>query len=319
MTNAPLQRIIDRILAVYARWGRGTGIDTMRRDWEALHAPDRTIPAPMHVSANGVRAAWIGSAGADPGRAILFFHGGGFQLGSVETHRSLMANIAAGARCRVLGVDYRLAPEHRFPAPVEDALAAYDWLTAEGFAPARIAVVGDSAGGGLALSLLLAVKARGVPLPAAAAVMSPWTDMEARGETYTSRAAADPIHRRSMILALARAYLGRNGDPRDPLASPLHGNLSGLPPLLIQVGDRETVLDDARILAGRAKAAGVDVSLDVWDGMIHVFQLYAAELSEARNAIAHLCSFLRHHLAIPDSAAESPDGAAGRLNPARPP
>jgi epsilon-lactone hydrolase len=127
--------------------------------------------------------------------------------------------------------------------------------------------------------------------------------MEASGETYASRAAADPIHQRSMILALARSYLGRNGNPRDPLASPLHGDLSGLPPLLIQAGDRETVLDDARLLAERAKAAGVDVTLEVWDGMIHVFQLYAAELSEARDAIDRICDFLRRHLRISANAA----------------
>lgn len=299
MTDTPLQLIIDRILAVYGRWGRTMTIDTMRRDWEALHEPEPTAPTPAHVSANAVRAAWIGGAGADPNRAILFFHGGGFQIGSVESHRSLMANIAAGTGCRVLGVEYRLAPEHRFPAPVEDAVTAYDWLIAQGFAPGRVALAGDSAGGGLAMSLLLALKARGTPLPAAAALLSPWTDMEAAGESYTTRSAADPFHQRATIVALARAYLGRSGDPRNPLASPIHGDLAGLPPLLIQVGDRETVLDDARILADRARAAGAEVTLEIWDGMIHVFQLYAAELSEARDAIRRISSFLRRHLGLP--------------------
>ncbi len=301
MTDTPLQRIIDRILAVYGRWGRATTIDTMRRDWDALHAPEPSAPAPVPVSANGICAAWIGHAGADAERAILFFHGGGFQIGSVESHRSLMANIAAGTGCRVLGIDYRLAPEHRFPAPLEDALAAYDWLIAQGFAPERVALAGDSAGGGLAVSLLLALKARGAPLPAAAAVMSPWTDMEATGESYVTRSAADPIHQRATIAALARAYLGRSGDPRNPLASPIHGDLAGLPPLLVQVGDRETVLDDARMLADRARAAGVEVTLEIWDGMIHVFQLHAAELSEARDAIRRISDFLRRHLGLPEN------------------
>jgi acetyl esterase/lipase len=298
VTEAAVQAIVDRIRAVYGRWGRGTGIDAMRRDWEALYKPDSGVPAPTAVSANGVRAAWIGAPDAAPDRAVLFFHGGGFQMGSLDTHRTLMANIADASGCRVLGVDYRLAPEHRFPAPVEDALAAYDWLVGEGFMPAQIALVGDSAGGGLALALLLALKARGAALPAAAAVMSPWTDMEASGHSYETRAAADPIHQRPMIQALARAYLGRDGDPRDPLASPIHGDLAGLPPLLIQVGDRETVLDDAAILAERAKAAGVDATLEIWDGMIHVFQLYAAELPQARAALDRIGGFLRRHLDV---------------------
>ncbi len=162
MTEAALQAVIDRVLAVYGGWGPGTSIETMRRDWDALFAADAGAPDLARdletVDAGGVPAAWIGAqAGAQtgaeigaPGRAILFFHGGGFQVGSIRSHRTLMAEIAAASGCRVLGVDYRLAPEHRFPAPVEDALAAYDWLIAQGFAPGGIALVGDSAGGGLA-------------------------------------------------------------------------------------------------------------------------------------------------------------------------
>jgi monoterpene epsilon-lactone hydrolase len=286
------ERVIARIRAVYEGWGPTTGIARMRRDWEALHAPPPSCPPAVPVSANGVEAAWIGAEGAARDRAILFFHGGGFQLGSIESHRSLAAAIAARAGCRVLSVNYRLAPEHRFPAPVEDALAAHEWLTASGFGPRRIALAGDSAGGGLAVSLMLALKRRGRALPAAAALMSPWTDMEASGASFETRAAADPFHQRPMIRALAKAYLGPGGDPRDPLASPVHGELFGLPPLLIQVGDRETVLDDSRMLAERARSAGVEVHLEVWDGMFHVFQLYADELEQARSALHRVGSFL---------------------------
>lgn len=296
MTRTAVDAVVARILATYGRWGRGTPIADMRRDFEALHAPPADVSRPLRLSANGVPAAWIGPEGAGRDRAILFFHGGGFQMGSIASHLSLMSGIAAAAGVRVLGIEYRLAPEHRFPAPVEDALAAYDWLKREGYAARRIALAGDSAGGGLALSLLHALKARGEALPACAALMSPWTDMEASGETYASRASADPIHQRPMIQALARTYLGRGGDPRDPLASPLLGEFGGLPPLLIQVGDRETVLDDSRRLAERARAAGVAATLEAWDGMIHVFQLHAGELPEARDAIAGIGAFLRRHL-----------------------
>jgi epsilon-lactone hydrolase len=297
--SGAVDAVIARIRSVYRGWDRATGIETMRRDWEALHAPDASAPQAIPVSANGVRAAWIAPAGVRTDRAILFLHGGGFQMGSIETHRALSAAIAASAGCRVLAVDYRLAPEHRFPAPVEDALAAYAWLLSTGLAPQQIALAGDSAGGGLAVSLLLALKARGHALPAAAALMSPWTDMEASGESFETRAAADPFHQRAMIKALAKAYLGADGNPRDPLASPVHGDLAVLPPLLIQVGDRETVLDDARLLADRARAAGVNVRLEIWSGMFHVFQLYARELAEAREAIAKIGEHLRRHLEPP--------------------
>jgi acetyl esterase/lipase len=294
--DSTAEAVIARILRVYEGWGRTTGIEAMRRDWEALHAPDASIPPPVPLTVNGLTAAWIGSEGLREDRAILFFHGGGFQMGSIETHRALAARIAASAGCRVLAIDYRLAPEHCFPAPLEDALAAYDWLLATGLAPRQISLAGDSAGGGLAVSLMLALKARKSALPAAAALMSPWTDMEASGASFETHAARDPFHQRAMIQALARAYLGCGGDPRDPLASPVHGDLAGLPPLLIQAGERETVLDDSRLLAARAKEAGVETRLEIWDGMFHVFQLYAGELAEARAAIARIGAHLRQNL-----------------------
>lgn len=299
MSESAADAVIARIRAVYARWGRATGIDEMRRDWEALHAPDESAPPAEPVMANGVAAAWIGRGGLRRDRAVLFFHGGGFQMGSIETHRGLAAAIAERAGCRALSVGYRRAPEHRFPAPVEDALAAFEWLLAQGLAARHVALAGDSAGGGLAVALMLALKARGRALPAAAALMSPWTDMEASGESFSSRAAADPFHQRATIQALARTYLGRGGDPRDPLASPIRGDLSGLPPLLIQVGERETVLDDARILAERARAAGADAALEIWPGMFHAFQLYP-ELAEARAAIAAIGAHLARHLGLRD-------------------
>lgn len=293
MTNAAAEAVIARIRATYARWGRTTDIATRRRDWDALHAAGPEVPAAVPIAAGGVEAAWIAPPGMREDRAILFFHGGGFQLGSIESHRALAAGIAASAGCRVLSVAYRLVPEHRFPAPVEDALAAHDWLRSTGLGPDRIGVAGDSAGANVALALLLSLKARGDRLPAAAALMSPWTDMEATGESYETRAAADPFHQRGMIKALAAAYLGPGADPRNPLASPIVADLAGLPPLLVQVGDRETVLSDSADLVRRAILAGVDARLHVWPGMFHVFQLYAAALTEARDAIAGIGGHFR--------------------------
>jgi len=198
----------------------------------------------------------------------------------------------------VLAINYRLAPEHPFPAPLEDAMAAYRWMLQQGLNPEDIAFAGDSAGGNLVLAAMLSLRERGAPLPVAGVLMSPWTDLAATGESYVSRADADPIHQRPMILALAKNYLGENGDPRNPLASPLYAELAGLPPLLIQVGDRETVLDDSIMFADKARVAGVDVELQIWDGMIHVFQMFGAELPEACRAIDSIAKFLngRFHM-----------------------
>jgi acetyl esterase/lipase len=295
---APIDRAIARIRAVYRDWNRDTTVARMRSDWDAAFG-GTTVPVTCEqVTAGGVDGEWISPANAPKDKAILYFHGGGFRIGSVASHRDLIAQIAVASGCRVLAINYRLAPEYRFPAALDDALAAYDWMPGQGFEPANIAFAGDSAGGNLALAAMLALRERQHPLPAAAVLMSPWTDLAATGASYVSRAEADPIHQRPMILALAKNYLGGEGDPRDPLVSPLYADLTGLPPLLIQVGDRETVLDDSAMLADKARAVGVTVDLQVWDGMIHVFQMFGAELPEAHQAIAEIASFLDRHLHI---------------------
>jgi acetyl esterase/lipase len=294
----PVDRVIERIRSIYRRWDRNTPVERMRADWDAAFGRCDVPVSCDRVSAGGVDAEWITPGNAAADKAILYLHGGGYRLGSVSSHRDLIARIADASRCRVLAINYVLSPEHRFPAPIEDALTAYRWMRAQGMAPGNIAFAGDSAGGNLALATMLSLRGRGLPLPAAAALMSPWTDLTASGASYASRAEVDPIHQRSMILLLARDYLGEGGDPRDPLASPIFADLAGLPPLLIQVGDRETVLDDSTVLAEKARAAGVETELQVFDGMIHVFQMFAAELAEARQAIASLSEFLRKHLRI---------------------
>jgi monoterpene epsilon-lactone hydrolase len=289
---APIDLAIERIRAVYRSWNRETSVAQMRADWDAAFGRCTTAVLSERVSAGGVDGEWISPADAPQDKAVLYFHGGGFRIGSVASHRDLIAQIAIASGWRVLAINYRLAPDHRFPAALDDTLAAYAWMLGQGLKHGDIAFAGDSAGGNLVLATMLALRERGLPLPVAGVLMSPWTDLAATGESYVSRAEADPIHQRPMILALAKNYLGGQGDPRDPLASPLYADLGGLPPLLIQVGDRETVLDDSIMFADKARAAGVTVVLEVWDGMIHVFQMFGAELAEAHQAISAIAGFL---------------------------
>ena len=246
------------------------------------------------VSAGGIDAEWISAPNSSADRAVLYVHGGGYVIGSVNTHRDLLARIARASGARVLGINYRLAPEHPFPAAVEDSVAAYRWMLAEGLKPSRIAVAGDSAGGGLTVATLIAIRDAKLPTPGAGVCISPWVDMEGIGETMKTRAAVDPVVQREGLLGMAAAYLGGQ-NPRSPLAAPLYADLKGLPPLLIQVGDAETLLDDSIRLNDRAKAAGVSTKLEVWPEMIHVWQLFASFLPEGQQAIDGIGSFLKEH------------------------
>lgn len=296
--DTAVDAVIARVKAVYGRWRRDTTVAQMRADWDALF-PATGDAAFERVLAGGVPCAWVDAPGARRDRVVVYFHGGGFQVGSLLSHRELMARLSGAAGVRVLGVDYRLAPEHRYPAPQQDALAVMHWLRGQGYAAHHLALAGDSAGGGLALSTLLALHARGEPLPAAAFLMSAWTDLAITGESYETRAAADPIHQRPMLQAMARGFLGREGDPQDPLASPLYAQpavLAALPPLLLQVGDRETVLSDSERFAQRVRDAGGQAQCQAWPGMIHVFQQFPGELPQAREALAAGGRFLAAHL-----------------------
>lgn len=289
----PIDRVIARIRAVYGGWRRNTAVEQMRHDWDALFWSNRITCTTEDVVADGVAVRWITTPGARDDRVLIYFHGGGFKMGSVVSHQDLMARVSLAAGCRVLGVSYRMLPEHCFPAPIEDAVAVYRWTLAQGMAPACIALAGDSAGGGMVASTLMALRDAGDRLPAAGVMLSAWTDLEAQAPSYETRAAADPIHQRPMILALAQQYLGADGDARNPLASPLHGDLRGLPPLLLQVGDCETGLDDSTLFVDKARRAGVQAELQVWDRMIHVFQQFPDDLPEARQAIEKIGQFLQ--------------------------
>jgi acetyl esterase/lipase len=228
----------------------------------------------------------------DPDRTILYLHGGAYTRGSIVSHRALVARLSAASGARALVIAYRLAPENPFPAAVEDATAAYRWLLEQHIQPDQLVVSGDSAGGGLSLALLLALRDAGHPLPAGAALLSPWTDLAGTGESIRTLAGADPWLNAERLMLTAGLYLA-GADACNPLASPLYGDLHGLPPLLIQVGTDEILLDDATRLAERARAAGVPVTLEVWERMWHVFQSFAAEIPEGRQAVEKIGAFVR--------------------------
>ena len=246
------------------------------------------------TSANGVRAEWTATPGAAADAALLYLHGGGYVIGSLDSHRHLAAEAGRASGCRTLTLDYRLAPENPFPAAVEDAVAGYRHLLGRGLQPGRVALAGDSAGGGLVVAAMVAIRDAGLPQPACGWCLSPWVDMEATGETMTSKAAADPTVQKAGILEMARLYLG-GADPRSPLAAPIYADLSGLAPLLIQVGAAETLLDDALALAKAAGAADVRVALQIWPEMIHVWHLFHPELAAGRRAIAAGGDWVRAH------------------------
>jgi acetyl esterase/lipase len=247
------------------------------------------------VDAGGVPAEWVVAPGAANDRVLLYLHGGGYVIGSVNTHRDMISRLSRAAGVKALGLNYRLAPEHPFPAAVDDSAAAYRWLLSKGTSPARIAIAGDSAGGGLTLATLVALREAGQPMPAAAVCLSPWVDLEGTGESMTTKAQIDPVVQKEGLVSMAKAYLG-DKDPRTPLAAPLYANLAGLPPLLIQVGSAETLLDDSTRITERAKAAGVIASLEVWDDMIHVWQMFASILPEGQQAIERIGKFIREQV-----------------------
>lgn len=256
-----------------------------------LDAAVKAAPATI----DAVPGEWTTAPGAADDRAILYLHGGGYVIGSILSHRHLAAELGRAAGARSLAIDYRLAPEHPFPAAVDDALAAYRHLLDAGFAPDKIAVAGDSAGGGLAVATLLAARAAGLPQPACGFCISPWIDLEGLGGSMASKAAEDPMVQRDRLADMASAYLGKT-DAKTPLAAPLHADFKGLAPLLIHVGSAETLLDDSVRLAALAGAAEVPVRLEVWPEMIHVWHFFHPMLADGRKAIAAAGAFIRERM-----------------------
>jgi epsilon-lactone hydrolase len=288
---------IEAIRAQLAAHPRPANLAERRKRLDALGTqyalpPDVSVEP---VTANGVPAEWTSTPGANPARVILFLHGGGYISGSLNSHRHMIAQAGREAGARTLALGYRLAPEHPFPAALQDALAGFRYLLTQGLAAENIAMAGESAGGGLAVAVLVSLRDAGEPLPACVWCSSPWVDLEQSGPSMTEKAAVDPLIQKGYLDELAAAYLN-GADPRTPLASPLHANLSGLPPMLIQVGSAETLLDDAVRLARVAGAAGVRVSLEVWPDMIHAWTLFYQQVAAGRRALQSVGAFVRSNL-----------------------
>jgi acetyl esterase/lipase len=279
-------------------WARNIPLSEMRR-WTESGA--RRIPLPRGVvvrtgKSGTIPGEWIIPRGTPGDRAMLYIHGGGFLFCSLLTHRALVARLAVAAGTRAFSVDYRLAPEHPFPAGPEDCLAAYRGLVRSGIPPRRIVVAGDSAGGNLALVLLLMLRAAGAELPAAAVCLSPVTDMTFSGDSFRSKSGSDPIfppaNSRSLSSDILTEYVS-SADPRDARISPLFADWSGMPPILLHAGGEEILLDDSTRLARRVRAAGGRAELAVWEGMWHVFQAFAPLTPEANRSIAQIGEFIR--------------------------
>jgi acetyl esterase/lipase len=248
------------------------------------------------VDLDGVPGEWSIAPGSDEARVLMFFHGGGYCSGSLVSHRRMVTEAGRAAGMRTLAVDYRLAPEHPFPAALEDALAAWRWLRRHGITAHRIIVGGDSAGGGLSVALINALLAADQEAPACAWLVSPWTDLTLSGTTLQTKDAVDPLIHKGYLAELAEAYVPTGVDRRDPRLSPLFADLRGLPPTLVQVGSEETLLADATRFAEAAGAAGVPVTLEIWPHMIHAWPLWNAGLSAGRDALANAGAFMRGRL-----------------------
>jgi acetyl esterase/lipase len=305
MIEPPRERISLRAHAVrfglrlfVKRGYRPEPIEVVRqrfRRMEMLVPPPPCGTKTRSFKIDGLEARTITVREARPGTDVLFLHGGAYAVGSFRNYGHFTWRLGKAARARVVALDYRMAPEHPYPAALDDALAGYRWLLAQGTDPKRVLVAGDSAGGGLALALLLKLRDDGLPLPAAAVVMSPWTDLAMTGASLHTNAERDPMLVASEVPRLAAMYLD-GADSRDPYASPLYADPRGLPPTLIQAGGDEILLDDAVRMAEKMKAAGCEVELQIWPRMPHVFQLLATVMPEAQAAVAEIARFARRVL-----------------------
>jgi epsilon-lactone hydrolase len=283
-------------------WDWNTSIPRFRQECEEASnrmakMPDGVQVTPIHIDTlpAGLSAEWILPAQAAKDKVVFYVHGGGYVSGSCNDHRAMVAKVVKGSGVRALLFEYRLAPEHPFPAALEDTLTAYRWLLDQGVAPEQIVIVGESAGGGLGLAMLLALRDQGMPLPAAAVAMSPSTDLKLTGESHRTKARVC-LSPPGMAVVCTKYYTGEN-DPGLPWISPLYGDLHGLPPLLIYVGEYETLLDDSTRFAEKARAAGVEVTLRVGAGMFHCYPLMAPLFPEATQALDEICTFIKTHIA----------------------
>ena len=289
---------IDEVRALLKSLPRPTSLAERRDRLDTVASAYGVAPdiAFERVRIGQCEAEWSIAPGSDPGRVLLYFHGGGYCSGSIRSHRGMVSETGRAAGVRTLALGYRLAPEHPFPAALEDAVAAVEYLLRMGIPAGRIAIGGDSAGGGLSLATMIRLRDAGRPLPACAWLVSPWVDLEMTGASIDTKDADDPLIHRSYLQELAGAYCGGE-TPRDPLISPVHADLRGLPPALVQVGSAETLLDDAVAIVERFGEADVAVTLEVWPRMIHAWHLWSARLSAGRQAIASAGVYIGARLA----------------------
>jgi epsilon-lactone hydrolase len=275
---------LDELRAMFEHWGDVTaepgGVDY------------------IEIDAGEVPALWAVPKGCTQDRVLLCSHGGGYVTGSMYTHRKVYGHLAKAIGCRALIVHYGRAPENVHPGPVNDMASVYRWLLGQGIEPRHIALTGDSAGGGLAITTILRARELGLPLPAATMPLSPWLDMEGNGASFETNKERDVLVMREIIQNMAATFLGENGDRRHPLANPLHADLRGLPPVYIQVGGHETLLDDSHALAEAIRKAGGEVKLDVFPEMQHVFHFLAGVAPEADDAIRRLAAWVRPKLGL---------------------
>lgn len=293
MPSPELNKLLTALRAV--DYSSGRTVEELRADWEKFA---ESFPASPDVSfepvnAAGVSAEWVTAPGGASDRVVLYFHGGGYSVGTLASYRNFTGRLARGTGARLLAVGYRLAPEHPFPAALDDAVASYGWLIDQGIPPNRIALAGDSAGGGLALATAIALRDRGYPRPAAIVAICPSTDLAKEGASVRERAHLDPIVNYESSMAHALRYVGKGGNLKHPLASPLYAELHDLPPILILIGTHECLFDDSSRFAAKAESAGVEVELDIWEGMIHVWPIFADILPEGREAIEKIGNYVK--------------------------
>jgi epsilon-lactone hydrolase len=269
----------------------------MFEQWERITGEPGGVDY-IETDAGGVPAMWAVPKSCAQDRVLLCAHGGGYVLGSMYTHRKVYGHAAKAIGCRALIVHYGRAPENVHPGPVNDMARSYKWLLDQGIRPGHAALIGDSAGGGLAVTTILRAREQGLPLPAATMPLSPWLDMDATGETFETNAARDLIVTRDLIQGMAGTFLGEGSNRRDPLANPLHSDLKGFPPIYIQTGADETLLDDSRKLADLARNSGVEVTLEIVPEMQHVFQFLAGTAPEGDAAIRRLSDWVRPKLGL---------------------
>lgn len=302
MTSTQAKALSARFMMMTGREALTPAMDLQakREMQEGLHLetaePERVSYA--EVEAGGLPALWCLPEDGAEDRALLYLHGGGFTTNSMHSHRKLAAHLAKAVGVRALVLDYRLAPEHPFPAQLEDAVAAFNWLLAQGVPAEYIATAGDSAGGNLATTLALKLRADGSSLPGAIVAFSPWYDMEVSGGTMETNAAVDVLVQRPGLEQLVEIVLADRHSRTDPLVNPLCADLTGMPPMFLTAGDQETLLDDAVRLGKRAAAAGVEVTVEIAAGMQHVYQLMAGRAPEATKGIADAAAWLRPKLGL---------------------